>query len=172
MTIHAETKTYQTSSQQKWIEKGIIKWLADFGSEIKVINVTIVESTTDYHKVKVTALWDRDNMLCEEVTILASPFLDEVWIKYMSNIISEGICYIHGKLSIILQDNLRKNLEELAINTSIDFHPNSNDIVRDFVHPALYPFIKVVSKLKDRPQDLSSSSNYNCRKEGFLGKTI
>ncbi len=34
-------------------------------------------------------------------------------------------------------------------NTDIDWHPDSNDIVRDLVHPSMYPYIKGVSSLKN-----------------------
>ena len=54
---------------------------------------------------------------------------------------------IYHFLGISLRDSLKKNVTKLAENTQVDYHPNSNDIVRDLVHPALYPYVEGVSKV-------------------------
>ena len=55
------------------------------------------------------------------------------------------------KVADDLRDSLRENIDKLAKETEIAYHPNSNDVVRDLVHPALYSYIKGVSKLREVP---------------------
>ena len=51
-----------------------------------------------------------------------------------------------------LPDELRQNLkvcvQEMLDTSPIDWHPNSNEQVRDLIHQSLYPYIKGVSALK------------------------
>ena len=38
-------------------------------------------------------------------------------------------------------------IDSFAAKTQVDYHPHSNDVVRDHVHPALYAYVKDVSPL-------------------------
>ena len=85
--------------------------------------------------------------------IIESPFYDMFWNKHMGKVIKEGVCFSKSRIPDDLRDSLRKNLDKLAKETEIDFHPNSNDVVRDLVHPALFSYIEGVSELKQSEEE-------------------
>ena len=50
------------------------------------------------------------------------------------------------KVGAELVNCLRKNIASLAEKTGVDLHPGSGGVVRDLVHPALYSYIRNVSR--------------------------
>ena len=153
--VHADSKKYETGAK---LLKTVKKWLQGDDSEYsKVLSQVIVRSQPTFHEVS-TILLVRHFMLRHYIgDVKDSPFFHDIWYKHMNKIIEEGVCYAKGKVSHQLCQSLQQNINELAEKTPIDYHPNSNDIVRDLVHPALYPYIKGVSKLKANvqlPKDL------------------
>lgn len=149
VTVHVDSSKHDADGELKkkvknWVFKESIR------DTMKVVNEEVIPATQEgNHVVKITVLVDPWYFNDDgSIDFVGSPFYDEVWNKYMNALIKEGVCYMKKKVPQTLQTNLRKNLDELASKTAVDYHPNSNDIVRDLVHPALYPFIKGVSNIK------------------------
>ncbi|XP_066913666.1 uncharacterized protein [Clytia hemisphaerica] len=136
-------------------EEHVRKVLQD--ADIEVLNYEKI-STVDEGHPNVSAFIQFEFYDMKKYKVVESPFLDMFWNKHMGNVITEGVCYSSSKVSDNLRDSLRKNIDKLANETEIDFHPNSNDIVRDLVHPALYSYIKEVSKLKKVFPDTNNSA--------------
>ena len=164
LTICADAKEHKIDDgSSDSLLKKIKNWLEeDNDKSIKVLSQVIVKSEPAFHEVCTTVLVD-SYCLSEFIgDIKDSPFYHDVWNKHMNKIIREGVCYGKGKVPGDLCKSLKQNINELAEKTPIDYHPNSNDIVRDLVHPALYPYVKGVSKLKKNkqlPKDLVSSKD-------------
>uniref|UniRef100_A0A7M5VC04 DUF4246 domain-containing protein n=1 Tax=Clytia hemisphaerica TaxID=252671 RepID=A0A7M5VC04_9CNID len=129
-------------------EEHVRKVLQD--ADIEVLNYEKI-STVDEGHPNVSAFIQFEFYDMKKYKVVESPFLDMFWNKHMGNVITEGVCYSNSKVPDNLRDSLRNNIDKLANETEIDFHPNSNDVVRDLVHPALYSYIKGVSKLKKLP---------------------
>lgn len=66
-------------------------------------------------------------------------------------LVSEGVTVADGYVPNLLHNKLVNQINALADNTDADYHPHSNGIVRDLVHPALYSFVKGVSPQKTLP---------------------
>ncbi len=168
VTVHADSNKHQANQN---LTQNIANWLiGDRKDDMKILDKELVSSQQGNHLVKLTLLADHyiiDDLLG---TVISSTFFDEVSNKNMNHLIKEGVCYVKGKVSDGLESNLRRNIDDLARKTQIDYHPNSNDIVRDLVHPALYPYIKNVSKLKGseksdaEPSDDSQGKDFWNRK--------
>ena len=148
VTVHVDSSKHNADGELKakvknWVFRESIR------ESMKVINEEVIPAKEGNHVVKITVLVDTW-FFCDDgnINFVGSPFYDDFWNKYMNGLIKEGVCYVKKKVPQTLQTNLRKNLDEMARKTAVDYHPNSNDIVRDLVHPALYPFIKGVSKVK------------------------
>eukprot|EP00794_Sanderia_malayensis_P012204 gene12204-13460_t len=152
--IHADSSKYQANTA---LLKMVKEWFI-CGKEMKAISEQVTPASKDdtgedftstrSHVVKMTFLVD--GWMCREYIgdIIESEFERRIWRKHMNKVVKEGVCYAKGKVSKVLDDSLRRNIDDLARKTAVDYHPNSNDIVRDLVHPALFSFIKGVSKLK------------------------
>jgi len=93
--------------------------------------------------------------LVKTENVISSPFYDDFLDPCMNAIIKEGVCYSNKKVPTDLRDSLRKNLDKLAAETPVDYHPNSNNIVRDLVHPALYAYVDGVSKFRQGKSKIS-----------------
>jgi len=59
----------------------------------------------------------------------------------------EGVSCSLGEVSAVSMQRLNCLIDELKASEPADYHPGSNDIVRDLVHPSLYPFINGVSSV-------------------------
>ena len=55
-----------------------------------------------------------------------------------------------GLLTPELHDQCKQLISEMSKNEPIDWHPGSNQQVRDIIHPSMYCYVKGVSKHKDR----------------------
>ena len=77
--------------------------------------------------------------------------------QYKMNV-TEGISIVDGAVPRNLHDKLMKEIDNLARTEEVDYHPNSNNIVRDLVHPSLFPYIKGVSVL-NKPNHNSQLGN-------------
>jgi len=122
--------------------------LGDEDQNVKVLNQDIVRSEATVHVVHTTIILD-SYMKSEFLgDVVESSFNENFWYKYMNDVITEGVCYVKEKVSEDLKRSLITHIDEVAQKTPVDFHPKSNDIVRDLVHPALYPYVKGVSRVK------------------------
>jgi len=60
-------------------------------------------------------------------------------------LVPEGLAIADGCIPESLHAALMQQIDALADGTDADYHPHSNGIVRDLVHPALYAYVKNVS---------------------------
>jgi len=68
--------------------------------------------------------------------------ITSLWSRAQENaLVSEGVALADGILPESLHQTLMQQIDDLADGTDADYHPHSNGIVRDSVHPALYPFV-------------------------------
>ena len=154
--VRVDAQKYKVNERKEKdvLEKELTTWFKMNSKEehIKVLDCEIVATEDAHHTLSVSVICQTffvDHLLGE---MTESMFHEEVWNKHMNGIIKEGVCYSAGSVPASLRGSLRCNIDELAKNTPVDYHPNSHDIVRDLVHPALYPYIKGVSKLKEGSQ--------------------
>ena len=61
-------------------------------------------------------------------------------INQLYNFYQTGIT--HTKLDEPNKIQLLEQIKNFALNTQVDYHPGSNNKVRDIVHPSVYPYIK------------------------------
>eukprot|EP01083_Nonionella_stella_P132901 404076_1 len=108
-------------------------------------------------------------------------YLTCLWSKCQENLsVPEGIALADGLVAEPLHQKLMLQIDALAdnTNTEADYHPHSNGIVRDLVHPALYSYVKGVSSTHNLeavpPATFSQSVEWNGEyslpddpKEGF-----
>jgi hypothetical protein len=99
---------------------------------------------------------------------LANYFLDPpivslptaaIWNSFQKNkSLVEGIVIVDDLLGRHLHDSLNGQVNSLATRqenlNAVDYHPNSNDVVRDLVHPALYSYVKDTSPLRGLVSDV------------------
>ena len=148
--IRLTIEIYETKRDS--IKEKLNSWISKEELQMKYLSHKIINSTTRFYVVHVILLSEIYTLEDKVGDIIESPFLTDVWDKYMKNMITEGVCYSHGSINVSLRDSLRTNINHLAENSIVDYHPNSSDIVRDLVHPAIYSYIKGVSKLQSNSQ--------------------
>ena len=84
---------------------------------------------------------------------VASPRITKVLERHSRRTTPEGVVFQDDAAPPALVASLREGIDKLAQRQEskefplsyVDFHPHSRGVVRDFVHPALYPFIEGVS---------------------------
>ena len=147
--IHADTNVFGSSSDDKnKLLRSTQKWLCGRRKEyMKILDQEVTKSEAAFHEVIANVLVESYIASDFIGDVKDSPFFHDFWNKYMNKIITEGVCYAKNMVPDNLRKSLQKHIDELAQKTPVDYHPNSNDVVRDLVHPALYPYIKGVSKL-------------------------
>ena len=155
VVVHAAVSVYGKDELEKVLSDVKDGVFGEYGENIKVLKEEVLRSEQSFHEVAVTILLDSYQA---DLEMKDSVFYKTFWNKHMEKIVKEGVCYTNKKVSDDLRKKLKTNIDELGKKTPIDFHPKSNDTVRDLVHPALYPFIKGVSKVKNEskvPKDPS-----------------
>lgn len=66
------------------------------------------------------------------------------------HILSQYVLYLPANhLPVQLREKLKLCFQEMMETLPIDWHPGSNNQVRDLIHPSLYPYVKGVSALKN-----------------------
>ena len=68
-----------------------------------------------------------------------------LWAEHQRQQVTEGVVWYDAAVPEQLEVSLRREIDLLASSNSADYHPFSDDIVRDLVHPSLYPFVRGVS---------------------------
>ncbi len=91
------------------------------------------EYTIEYNEDK--CVWRSDDFLD----------MNEFLNKYEKKPVREGVAFVDGMVPNDLHDALMKAINTFAKKNEIDYHPNSNNILRDIVHPSLYPFVDGIS---------------------------
>lgn len=75
-------------------------------------------------------------------------FLKSIWSKSQErSLVPEGIASADALVLNALHQKLMDQIDELREKSEADYHPHSNGIVRDLVHPALYSYVKGTSTL-------------------------
>lgn len=107
-------------------------------------------------------------------THVSSEFIAPVWDKY-ETIVSdpmsiEGVCVKDGEISGPLADLINLQISNLALNEPVDWHPGSNNCVRDLVHPSMYCYVngesplnsageRVLARIKSYNEEMTSNFN-------------
>lgn len=80
--------------------------------------------------------------------VLSTP-LDQLMKIHSSKLVREGVTFKTGGLSQELTKRLSSLIDELKTSTDADYHPGTQDVVRDIVHPALFPYVEGISITND-----------------------
>eukprot|EP00980_Cylindrotheca_fusiformis_P019376 scaffold6651_cov99-Cylindrotheca_fusiformis.AAC.5 len=100
--------------------------------------------------------YDLEMFLYDEDTESHLP-LDALWSKCQERHVREGVAIADGVVPKDLNDRLMSQIDAFVENQAIvDYHPHSNDIVRDIVHPAIYSYVKGVSPLLKSEEEIRS----------------
>jgi len=67
--------------------------------------------------------------------------------------------YPDGLLSKELHNECKNLILEMSKNEKIDWHPGSNNQVRDIIHPSMYCYVKGLSKYKDGTLSIEAEEN-------------
>ena len=85
--------------------------------------------------------------------------LNRLWQAYQEQNIKEGVAIADGMVPSVLCNNLMNQIDTFSTQHQIvDYHPHSNNKVRDIVHPALYAYVKDVSPTVQSITAFSSSA--------------
>jgi len=76
---------------------------------------------------------------------LPPPHVRNRWERYQNQPVTEGVWM--STIDQTLHDMLNAQIDELAAKEPVDWHPGTGDIVRDLVHPSLYPLLLDASSL-------------------------
>jgi hypothetical protein len=103
-------------------------------------------------------------------------------INQIYNFYQTGIT--HTQLDESIKIQLLEQIKKFALNTQVDYHPGSNNKVRDLVHPSVYPHIKgkkskqkkvdffkrpyESSKYQWLPSEFKIDSNRNCEITSYI----
>ena len=69
--------------------------------------------------------------------------LDELWQRHEARLVQEGVTF---ETVTDLNEELNGLIDSLKEKEVKDYHPGTQDVVRDLVHPSLYPFVEGVSE--------------------------
>ena len=70
----------------------------------------------------------------------------------IKNYFESGVFFTKASKNIV--DKHEKEIDSLASKTKKDYHPFSDNKVRDLIHPSLYPYISSISKLKNLDENI------------------
>ena len=82
------------------------------------------------------------------------PIFSDLWNKYQQRNVSEGVFIVDGIISNEFRNRMIQTIDHFKEQSVVDYHPNSRDIVRDLVHPALYSYVEDVSNIVGKPSDV------------------
>ena len=94
-------------------------------------------------------LWERN------FSRMSSPELSALWEGHMHSVVREGVsARCDSFVKPYLVDSLNNHVDHLASVERCDYHPNSGEIVRGHLHPAMYPYIRGVTETVSLPPQL------------------
>ncbi|GMH35068.1 hypothetical protein BSKO_02936 [Bryopsis sp. KO-2023] len=93
-------------------------------------DVEAIDETGDYWK------WN----------LIGSDEIDAIWDQCQEERARRRV-YSAGEVPVALRESLQNGINQLAQNELPDYHPNTRQVVRDYVHPSLYPYIRGVSRV-------------------------
>jgi predicted DNA-binding WGR domain protein len=119
-----------------------IKNLLNFTKEISIKQEKEYKNTNNKDIIKKMSIYFNDRIPKFENTIK----------KYQSKktmpFLSSGI--ITKKIPNILTKNMYNSIVNFSNKTKIDYHPHSNNKVRDIVHPSIYPLLVKIKKTNNK----------------------
>ncbi len=80
-----------------------------------------------------------EDELCDSWSLLPPPHVRNRWDRFQNKRIAEGVWSIKAPDS--LTEEINRLVDQMAKNEPTDFHPGTKDVVRDLVHPSIYPLI-------------------------------
>lgn len=83
--------------------------------------------------------------------------LGTFWNEHQKHQLVEGVAIVDNFISPECQQSLQEQVDALAEKQqrehAVDYHPHSNHVVRDLIHPALYSYIQDVTTLISNVND-------------------
>ncbi|KAL3937607.1 MAG: hypothetical protein SGBAC_007316 [Bacillariaceae sp.] len=86
-----------------------------------------------------------DDLLCELDGTDSYLPIEDLLRKCQEQAVREGVAIADGFVPQDLHKKLMNDIDDVNAKQIVDYHPHSNGIVRDIVHPALYSYVKGVS---------------------------
>lgn len=80
-----------------------------------------------------------------------SPTLAAAYELELTRGIPDGVAWADGVVPTELKQNLDASFDAIIASGTPQYHPRSNDVVLDLVHPSLYPYVKGKSELLKQP---------------------
>ncbi|CAJ1945269.1 unnamed protein product [Cylindrotheca closterium] len=84
--------------------------------------------------------------------------IEDLWRKCQEQPVKEGVAIADGFVPQDLHVKLMKDIDDFNAKQIVDYHPHSNNTVRDIVHPALYSYVKGVSPLSKSEAEIAALS--------------
>jgi hypothetical protein len=78
-------------------------------------------------------------MLIDNFHTMPPKAAEELWDKYQNRKITEGVW--EGVVDPSLMSDINSLVDTLALQEPVDFHPGTKEVVRDLVHPSLFPLL-------------------------------
>lgn len=97
--------------------------------------VTLIKSTKNPDDVQVL----KGDDWTYDWKLLPPPHVLDRWERYQSKRITEGVWWSQANPE--LMNEVNQLVDELAASEPVDHHPGTSNIVRDLVHPSLYPLL-------------------------------
>ena len=88
-------------------------------------------------------------------SVVSTKAIDEFKEYHAKNSVIENVAWSDTILSKKLLKEMNSEIDKICQNEPADYHPGSGKVVRDIVHPSLYPYIKNFSLVEE-----SSVSSY------------
>jgi len=96
--------------------------------------------------------------------------VEQLYKNELAKVVREGVTSEGGKLPSDLTTRLNECIDELKANTPADYHPGSNNVVRDLVHPSLYPYVRGVSQTTGSLSDVAQTAGRVARSADMWGR--
>lgn len=131
-------------------------------SQREVIYVFFLYVTGEYgpsHSESVPADVAWINIYDDGISIMHSPDMSKIWDEWQSRVGDiEGVLCLDNACSSALREKLMCGVDQVIKGQKeLDFHPNTESVVLDVVHPSLFPFVRGVSIVVGDEADLPRS---------------
>ncbi len=133
--------------------QGVV-WIGDDSgcSPISPISVQVLDISENSAKLQLEPIPIKykstsvDHNITEiEFDLIESRYHTQLWEQHQKQQVTEGVVWYDAAVPEQLEISLRSGIDLFASRNSTDYHPFSDEIIRDLVHPSLYPFVRGVS---------------------------